>query len=135
MRMNNLHYFAAGLAVALVVCYVALRARTNRKIRLDIPSETFDDVLTLRQITSFFKSLGLKKKIHTPFVAKSDAPEIKNKFTTDTVPIEKTGYVCVIAGVYEEGQDVIRMGKIFYVKSLDEELEGTLGSDGLVVLS
>jgi len=135
MRMNNLQLFAAGLAIALVVCYAAYRTRERRKTRLDIPSETFDDVLTLRQITSFFKSLGLNKKIHTPFVAKADALEVRNKFTIDTVPAKKSGYICLIAGVYEEGQNIIRLGKVFYVKSLDEELKETLGSDGLVVLS
>ena len=135
MRMNNLQLFAVGLAVALVVCYATYRMKGSRKARLDIPSETYDDVLSLGQITSFFKSLGLKKIIHTPFVAEADAPAIKNKFTADTVPAMKAGYVCLIAGVYEEGQDIIRLGKIFYVKSLDEELKGMLGDDGLVVLS
>lgn len=133
--MNNLHFIAIGVAVALAVGFSMYKYVSRRKPTIYLESETFDGELTFQQVTAFFKSLGLTKGKCTPFIVKGDAPEIRNSFENGDLLQNKSGYICVIAGVYEEGKDAVRKGKIFYVKELDEKLHKTLGGDRLVVLS
>lgn len=134
-RMTPLYLLVAGLTIGAVAFFVIHRMRSSHKAILKLETETYDGVLDLQQVTAFFRSLELQKSVHTPFIAKGDTPQIKSKFTKDSLPLMKPTYICLIAGVYEEGENTIRLGKVFYAKGFDNKLQKILEDGQLVVLS
>ena len=133
MRMNFLYITLAAIAIAGgITIYLSKR---GRKPRLDLPTEAFDGTISLKAITSFFQSLGLKRGVHTPFIAKGDVENIRAMFVEDSLPVIKEGYICLIAGVYEERKNDVTLGKVFYAKGIDDKLKNALDDKGLVKLS
>lgn len=126
----------AGLFIIGGLAYYFFRGGGNgdgEKVHLDLESEDVEGELSLKIIRDFFKSLNLKKGVHIPFIAKGNSAEFITKISEDSIPAEKEGYTCIIAGVYED--HIISMGKIFYAKGIDSNLAQIFDKESIVVLS
>lgn len=134
MTITNILLTLGVLTIAGGTVYYLYKNR-GRKVRLAIQTEIVDDIISLKQLTAFFKTLDLQEGTHIPFLVLADGLEKLDKFEKKTFPEKKEGYICLIAGVYEDIKDVIEKGKVFYVKGFDDELKKVFGKETLILLS
>lgn len=131
--MNLTSILIGGVAgAAITIAAIALLSKQGKKKSpienakfpslKDIPVEDVDN-LAMKDVIFYFKSLNLKKGIHSPFIAKASAFEELKTFVG--------GF---ILGVFKEQNGLIENVKVIKPKTTDNDLLSVLGNEKIVIL-
>lgn len=129
--IKELSITAALIAGALVAFFLYKKGQCRKEFVLS--EETIDGELKMSQIVDFFKSLDLKQKRDSPFVANGDCEKFMRMFG-GPFPNKQEGYVTLFIGVYNEKKGRIDSHKLIHAKAIDSEIQQLLGDENLIVL-
>lgn len=120
----------AGLSLLAIGAYVF-----REKLFKNKTSVVFDkfltqevEVLSLKEVVTFFKDQKLNSLKDTPFLSSNSSETFKG-FS------EKKGYKTMLAGVYNESKDGFKLLKVYYYIKLSPDLIAIMGDEELVILS
>lgn len=119
-----------GSLAAVAACfYIYIKSQKNL---VQYETETIEGTVHFKDIVEWLKSLNLQKDIHTPFMAKYDAPELKSINIQHPIP---EGYNGIFVGIYCENNNSFKKVKLIIAKEFDEETKSIFGDNSFVVLS
>ncbi len=120
----------AGLSLLGIGAYVFRKKIFNTKIfnlLEEFPSKEVE-ILTMKEVVTYFKDQELNPKVHTPFIANN-----LSKFSPYIS--KKEGFKTIIAGVYDETKDDFKPLRVYHCIALSADIIEIMGNEELIVLS